>query len=433
MAYAFSSEPQAKEIWRENMINIGTGLFSALILFVLFVLYLNLGSLRSAALQQTEFLSATIAASLETNDLETVKARLLEVTGNQGIENAVVYNRQAHALVDWSRLNQFEAKVNLPDSGLINKPQSALTINRLTISTPVFHGTELVGKIYLETSLRAVYLQILLILTAGAVLTGGIAVACANKLTALQLRRLAPLTELTDVAEQIATLGDYSLRVRLNENHAFKTLMVHFNQIMEAIEAWDYDRKGKAEEIEDTKRRLEILSTHDSLTQLPNRKYFDYLINRCVADMTEDGQLSALMFIDLDNFKAFNEQFDYDAGDLILATIANRLSAVLRNTDTLCRVDGDEFAAILPQVESEEMALLLAQRLISSINRPMRLRGMQIVVSGNIGIACRATQGKEQRLLLRNADEALKQAKARGKNSCLMFMPQKTTTAAASD
>jgi diguanylate cyclase (GGDEF)-like protein len=431
MASAFLSDPQAREIWRENMTNIGTGLFSALVILVLFVLYLDLGSLRSAALQQTTLISKTIAVSLEGNDLETIKARLLELSDNPVIEDIVVYNRQTHALVDWSRQNQFEAKVSLPDSGLINEPQSTLTINRLKIATPVFRGDDLVGKIYLETNLRALYLQILLIFMAGAVLTGGIAVACANKLTALQLRRLAPLAELTDVAEQIATLGDYSLRVRLNETYIFKTLMVHFNQIMEAIETWDYDRKGRAEEIEDTKRRLEILATHDSLTQLPNRKYFDYLINRCVADATEDGQLTALMFIDLDNFKSFNEQFGCDAGDLILTTIANRLSAVLRNTDTLCRVDGDEFAAILPQVESEEMALLLAERLINSINRPMRLRGRQIVVSGNIGIACRPAQDKGQRLFLRNTDQALKQAKARGKNSCLMFMPQKT--AAASD
>ena len=75
----------------------------------------------------------------------------------------------------------------------------------------------------------------------------------------------------------------------------------------------------------EAERRLDILSNHDSLTKLPNRTYFQSLLKNCFDDAIANNQLAALMFIDIDNFKYMNDQFGYDAGDLILATISNRL------------------------------------------------------------------------------------------------------------
>jgi diguanylate cyclase (GGDEF)-like protein len=106
----------------------------------------------------------------------------------------------------------------------------------------------------------------------------------------------------------------------------------------------------------------------------------------------------------------------YDAGDLILSTISNRIYAVLRNTDTLCRVHGDEFAAILPNIDSKEMAVHLAERLLHEINQPMNLRGRKIIIAAQIGIACCPLHGDELRPFLRKTDDALKLAKTLGPN-----------------
>ncbi|MEB0232750.1 GGDEF domain-containing protein, partial [Undibacterium sp. 10I3] len=111
----------------------------------------------------------------------------------------------------------------------------------------------------------------------------------------------------------------------------------------------------------------------------------------------------------------------YDAGDLILATMANRLCAVLRNTDTLCRVDGDEFAAIFPDIGSIEMAQTLADRLVQAVREPLILRGKKLTITASVGVACCPLHGKEQRLYLHNTDLALKEAKYSGTNTWRIF------------
>lgn len=235
------------------------------------------------------------------------------------------------------------------------------------------------------------------------------------------MKRLLPVLDLATIAEQVASLGDYSLRAREQDEYELNDLHHHFNQVMQRMDAWESDRQSEARERKEAERRLDILSNHDSLTKLPNRNYFQTLIKHCVDDALASNQLAGLMFIDIDNFKLMNDQFGYDAGDLILATLANRLCTVLRTTDTLCRVDGDEFAAILPQIDSAKMAQSLAERIIHAINQPMTLRGKKIILTASIGIACCPLHAQEPRGFLHNTDLALKKAKAAGRNNFCVF------------
>lgn len=421
MQLAFLKLPMASKIWRENLRSIGLTSFILVLLFTLFSVYLSQRNLRLGAQYQAEVLAGKLAYKLKMNDVKGLEASILKASEHYDFLSVLVYDKNAQALVAWNDLRQFEKNSSVPASELIAQAQSKLQIAMLTIDMPVTYEDEIVGKIQISSSIRWLYLQALFTLLCATLLACAISLICAFYLSKRQLRRLAPLSDLDTVSHQVATLNDYSLRVRLHEGHELNHLHQQFNQIMEGIESWETDRQSEMRERQEAERRLDILSNHDSLTKLPNRKYFQQLLGSCIHEACELQQLAALMFIDLDNFKALNEQFGYEAGDLILATIANRLSATLRNTDTLCRVDGDEFAALLPHIESPEMALALAERLIHAINRPMSLRGKKIVVNGNIGIACCPLHAKEARLLLNNADLALKNAKLSGKNTYLLF------------
>ena len=265
------------------------------------------------------------------------------------------------------------------------------------------------------------FLQMFFLVLGGALLATVAAVWCAIYLTKRNAQRLAPIVELANLTEQIATLGDYSLRAPELESDELNAFPQHFNQLMAKIESWESDRQSEVRERKEAERRIDILSNHDSLTKLPNRTYFQSLSKQCFDYAIAHQQLAALMFIDIDNFKAMNEQFGYDGGDLILAAVAKRLCTVLRTTDTLCRVDGDEFAAILPNIDSEKMAQNLAERLIHVVNQPMTLRSKKVVLTASIGIACCPVHATERRAFLHNTDLALKQAKATGKNSFSVF------------
>lgn len=421
MPIAFLDSPCASQIWRENLAVTGKGLFSALVLFVLFTVYLGQHQLRTEAQHQAESIASNIAASLQSNDSKTVEALILKVSHSSDILSIIVYDKKGLAIIAWDDFSQFEQASKFPESELVTSVSSTLQMARLNTAAPVIHDAAIIGKIQISSSLRTLYWQTLMVGIIGLLLGGAISAICAYFLTKAQVLRLAPVMDLGNVSEQVVSLGDYSLRAIPYDGHELNYLNLHFNQMMTRIEAWESDRQSEIRERREAERRLDILANHDSLTKLPNRSYFHHLLTNCVEDAVASKQLAALMFIDLDNFKALNDQFAYDAGDLILATIANRLCSILRNTDTLCRVDGDEFAAILPQIDSPEMAVALAERLIRAINQPMSLRGKKIIITGSIGIACCPLHAKEQRLFLHHTDQALKQAKAAGKNHFYLY------------
>jgi diguanylate cyclase (GGDEF)-like protein len=424
MSVTFLDSPLARKIFRENFSAVGTGLGCVLFLFVLLSLYFGQKNLRTEGQYKVETLAASIANSLQNNDSQALEKLIHNATTAPNAAatlSITIYDKKAQPIIAWTDVNQFDKASSLPASDLINEVKSSLQLAQLIIAAPVINDGDLVGKIQISSSLRALYLHLLLIVSLGLIVIAITAALCAYYLTRLSMKRLLPIVDLATIAEQVATLGDYSLRAREQDDNELNDLHQHFNHVMQRIDAWESDRLSETRERKEAERRLDILSNHDSLTKLPNRNYFQTLVKHCVDDAIATNQLAGLMFIDIDNFKMMNDQFGYDAGDLILATLANRLCTVLRTTDTLCRVDGDEFAAILPRIDSAKMAQSLAERIIHAINQPMTLRGKKIILTASIGIACCPLHAKEQRGFLHNTDLALKKAKAAGRNNFCVF------------
>lgn len=424
MQTAFLRLPLAKKLLHDNFIAIVIALSSALVFFLLVFGYMAQKNLRAASMYKASTLAANLDDSMSNTDPRQSNKLILNVSVAPDVLSIAVFDKNGTPKITWNRLEYFGKAENLaaivpPTSS--NHTQSSFKSDYFEVTVPIMNGLELTGFVQMQISLSSFYKDLVLYFVLGFLLLAITTLAGVYLLTQRQLVRLAPVFELSRIIEKVAVSEDYSLRARHHDSSELGSLSQHFNKIMSHIESWESDVQVAANQRLEEERRITILDNHDSLTKLPNRHYFHRLLSNSVEQAVETKKMAALAFIDIDHFKVLNDLHGYDAGDLILATMANRLSAVLRNTDTLCRVDGDEFAAILPDIGTVEMAQTLADRLVQAISEPLILRGKKLTITASVGVACCPLHGKEQRLYLHNTDLALKEAKYSGTNTWRIF------------
>ncbi|MEP7208914.1 MAG: diguanylate cyclase [Casimicrobiaceae bacterium] len=171
-------------------------------------------------------------------------------------------------------------------------------------------------------------------------------------------------------------------------------------------------------ELKATQRRLEELASLDALTGLPNRRLFKDRLTHAVARAERTGKRIALLFIDLDGFKAVNDRFGHDAGDELLKTMATRLTASVRIGDSVCRLGGDEFTIVLEDSDPTSEGLAIAQRILGACALPT-LRGEALKLSGSIGMAVYPDDAQNPITLVERADAAMYAAKRAGGNRCV--------------
>jgi len=163
-------------------------------------------------------------------------------------------------------------------------------------------------------------------------------------------------------------------------------------------------------------------SLHDSLTGLPNRTLFVDRAERVLALALRDKAPVSVLFIDLDNFKTFNDGMGHHSGDALLVAVAHRMRNAVRGDDLICRFGGDEFVVLVHPRSAAGSGELLAQRLFEVLHAPFEIDGRTISVTASIGIATAADLSVED--MIRDADIAMYQAKARGKCRAVTFVPQ---------
>ncbi len=161
--------------------------------------------------------------------------------------------------------------------------------------------------------------------------------------------------------------------------------------------------------------RLVFDARHDALTRLPNRTLAEDRLEQALARAQRRKELFAVLCIDLDGFKNVNDSLGHQAGDELLRIVATRLRARIRHSDTLARIGGDEFLAVIEDCSSDSAARSVGESLISALQEPVALDGQTVSISGSIGIAIYPTNGRHATELKRNADQAMYRAKASGR------------------
>lgn len=158
--------------------------------------------------------------------------------------------------------------------------------------------------------------------------------------------------------------------------------------------------------------RMSHLAQHDALTGLPNRLLLADRLERGIAAAHRNVALLAVLFIDVNRFKGVNDSFGHAVGDQVLQSIARRLEAGVRRSDTVCRLGGDEFVVLLSEVACAADAEFTADKLLAAIAAPHRIAGQDLHVTACAGIAVHPSHGTDAESLLNEADFALLRAKA---------------------
>jgi diguanylate cyclase (GGDEF)-like protein/PAS domain S-box-containing protein len=177
----------------------------------------------------------------------------------------------------------------------------------------------------------------------------------------------------------------------------------------------DITERHEAEE------RMAHLAHYDLLTDLPNRKLFSDRLQQAMARARRSGQLVAVLFLDLDQFKPVNDRFGHDTGDLLLKQVADRIRAAVRETDTVGRIGGDEFVAAIEGLHRPEDVKPVAKKIIDTLQRPFDVEGKICTIGVSIGATFYPRDDDKMETLITKADQTMYEAKKAGGNELRLF------------
>jgi diguanylate cyclase (GGDEF)-like protein/PAS domain S-box-containing protein len=183
--------------------------------------------------------------------------------------------------------------------------------------------------------------------------------------------------------------------------------------------------RGITRDITDKKRianHIKFLATHDTLTGLPNRVMFSELLGQAIRNANRyKDQRFAVLFIDLDRFKAVNDTYGHQTGDLLLTEVATRLKVPLRNSDIVARLGGDEFVVLLQKVSDKDHAGRIASNTLEIFGQPIKLGQREFLISASIGISLYGVDANNEEGLMTHADTAMYAAKEEGRNNFRLY------------
>jgi diguanylate cyclase (GGDEF)-like protein len=174
---------------------------------------------------------------------------------------------------------------------------------------------------------------------------------------------------------------------------------------------------SKIKELNAEKIKVEHLANHDALTGLALTRLAYDRMDSAISLANRSRNKVALLFIDLDKFKAVNDAHGHDAGDVVLKQVAHRLMEQVRRSDTVCRLGGDEFLIVLPEVSSKSEIQFLCTRLIKEIEKPILYKDADVEVSASIGVSFYPDNAEDLKSLRNQADKAMYEVKKSGRGS----------------
>jgi diguanylate cyclase (GGDEF)-like protein len=173
-----------------------------------------------------------------------------------------------------------------------------------------------------------------------------------------------------------------------------------------------------------TEEQLEHIAYYDTLTGLPNRALLVERLSQAMTQTVRRQQKLAVVYIDLDGFKSINDSFGHQIGDQLLGALSRRMQYSLRQKDTIARIGGDEFMAVLLDVKQANLDDLIQNRLLTAASKPIQIEDMVIRISASLGVSLYPQENLVSAdQLMQQADLAMYQAKTAGKNRCFFFNP----------
>ncbi len=339
----------------------------------------------------------TVEAAVVFNDRAAATEALSLIASTEEVAEADVLDANGRLLAHWAR----------PETGVLSRVelQLAHALLEQPISQPILHQGRTVGSIHL-TGHGGSLLRFLLSGLAGILVCTALSAWVALHLARRLLRGITgPLQSLAAVAHAARSERDFDRRVPPARIAELDSLGSDFNALLSEMEAWHSHLQSENE-------TLAHQASHDSLTGLPNRAFFEGRLIRALRSAAKVNERVAVLFLDSDRFKDINDNFGHAAGDAVLVAVADRVRAQLRDDDLVARLGGDEFAVLLAPLHKAEDAQRIADKIIASMDTPIDVPGnTQVLTSLSIGIALYPDHGATPGTLLNAADVAMYQAK----------------------
>jgi diguanylate cyclase len=283
-----------------------------------------------------------------------------------------------------------------------------------SLVTPIRDDQQALGTLVLYADNRLLFRQL------GATLITAILIAAgAFGLAWLISSRLQevisqPVLQLAATMQKVSDTKDFSIRVSKTSNDEIGGLITGFNQMLEEIE----DRN---QILLQRQEHLHQLAHFDPLTGLPNRTLFYDRLSQALSYAKRHKKSLLVMFIDLDHFKDINDTFGHRSGDLLLAMVASRLSDIVRDSDSLARIGGDEFTIFIQDIANRANGAVVARKILDAFETPFTLEEKEVFLGCSIGITLFPDDGENIDDLLMHADIAMYHAKDSGKNTFRFF------------
>jgi len=227
-----------------------------------------------------------------------------------------------------------------------------------------------------------------------------------------------------DIEEHINNVtSDYKSEFRVNKNNEEYVWLLSRGMAIRNSENKAIKIAGSITDISNRKfseEKIKFMAYYDSLTELPNRILFIDKLNEILQSINDNNSKGAILFIDLDNFKMINDTMGHNYGDKLLINLAKKFESWINTEDIICRLGGDEFILLLPNVDEAE-AVSYAKSFLKLFDQPWKIDGKQIYATVSIGIALYPKDGMDTDTILKNADAAMYKAKELGKNRFELF------------
>lgn len=273
------------------------------------------------------------------------------------------------------------------------------------VSLPILHHDRAIGTVIVAGD-GTTLLHFLLSVFCGIIGCLALSIAVAQYLSRALLRSIVrPLRKLAEAAHGARVNRTFDQRVPEANIAELNNLNSDFNCMLGELKNWQAH-------LENQNRALTHEASHDSLTGLPNRAFFNGRLSRALIDAKSSNERFAVLFLDSDRFKTINDTHGHAAGDAVLTNVAARVSAQLRKHDLVARLGGDEFAVLLSPIRHIDDVLKIADAIIASMTAPISIPDNESVITSlSIGVAVFPLHGKTPDQLLDAADAAMYQAK----------------------
>lgn len=409
----FSDYSLARRAMLVTVVTLLTMLLLAGLALSAYFLKTQIEESRVTALTRANVASSTIAAAMRFGGYEVIAESLRVFDTGPGHDSAAVYDRNGTLVAELVAPGESRFPSRVADvSNLARSVVNARPVQYPLLDDPSGRGSALLGTLVVNPNQMALGAAV-----ASALAVLGIVLAIASLVGVLVAQRLSrallrPVADLTAWAEDVSASRNLSTHAPRGGGMEVNRLATSFETLIAQMAEQNRELKRKQYELRASNTHLETMAYSDSLTGLPNRPLFESTLQSSINAANAAGKSLAVLFIDLDNLKAINDQHGHAQGDAALRATAARIRRALRNADFLARLAGDEFVVISPNVTSSTDALKLGERLTVWLGISLPEDQWAHPVRASIGVAVFPDHGDDMATLIHAADMAMYRAKA---------------------